>query len=110
MGSRVALSGSMHRNDAEIAGSTPAPATEYKPPTKPHHMTLTTRMRRHLATTLLSIGILAVICASADTDSPVSDAHWFAHLAACASVAALCLYGHHRLTATHTTAQHNINQ
>lgn len=73
-------------------------------------MTLTTRIRRHLATTLLSIGILAVICASADTDSPVSDAHWLAHIAACASVAALCLYGHHRLTATHTTAQQNINQ
>ena len=67
-------------------------------------------LRRSAATTLLSIGILAVICASADTDSPVSDAHWLTHTVASASVAALCLYGHHRLTATNTTAQQNINQ
>lgn len=67
-------------------------------------------LRRLAATTLLAIGILAAIAASPDIDSPVSDIHFFAHLAACATIAALCLYGHRRLTADTTTNKQNINQ
>lgn len=60
-------------------------------------------LRQIASTLLLVIAILAVIAASADIDSLVSEVHFFAHIFGCASLAAICLYGHHRLTKTPTT-------
>lgn len=51
---------------------------------------------------LLVIAIIAVIAASADIDSSVSEAHFFAHIFGCAFLAAICLYGHRRLTKSQT--------
>lgn len=62
----------------------------------------TSSLRQMAATSLLAIGILAIICASADVDSSVSEGHFYTHIFGCAFLAAICLYGHRRLTKSQT--------
>lgn len=59
-------------------------------------------LRQVAATALLVIAILAVMAASADIDSPVSEEHFYIHIFGCAFLAAICLYGHRQLTKQQT--------
>lgn len=65
-------------------------------------------LRRLAADAMLAIAILAVIAASADADSPVSDTHFFTHIVACAAIAAASLYCRHRLTKALNTQKSSL--
>lgn len=60
-------------------------------------------LRRIAANALLAIAILAIMAASADSDSPVSEAHFFTHIFGCAAIAGICLYGLRRLSVKQQT-------